>query len=455
VGPLLVRCLLFALTAEPIEANAAVATETRAGEMPLYANQASSSSFVATVITPEASLDYQRSSTTLRLRYFPRFYWQGSGSPDAMIDPLTGRTPAYAGPSGVITMHQAGLSLTTKLRSTTLLTAQAVAAYGTPDYAALPQLLPTAQAALPPVQPVFSATGTGALQADVSRRWQLLFATTVSRFQPVGKPDDVVNAVPIQTSTTVTAAPGFAFQATHLDFVGLTVGTTYVDLPAPPHLNPFTRRTLQEVDASIFIVTPTLTWRRRLARDSELRMGVGASHAENLGTKPVTDGQPTVVPTATAQLIGRLAATDQATLSADLRAGVDDYVDPILAVSGPRLLTSARLTFQTSTAWSASLQADFSTSWAPAPTTASLNMGTVAGQSAVTTNPPPDLTSVSVSLPVRYRVSSHLSIEAGGRYSDRRPSFSSPGGFHQQQLFGYVALTLTTRNEAPNFIRTQ
>ena len=84
MGPLLVRCLLFALTAEPIEANAAVATETRAGEMPLYANQASSSSFVATVITPEASLDYQRSSTTLRLRYFPRFYWQGSGSPDAM-----------------------------------------------------------------------------------------------------------------------------------------------------------------------------------------------------------------------------------------------------------------------------------------------------------------------------------------------------------------------------------
>jgi hypothetical protein len=450
VGPLLVRCLLFALTTEPVEANAAVATETRAGEMPLYANQSSSSSFVATVITPEASLDYQRSSTTLRLRYFPRFYWQASEAADAVAN----QTTAGAGPSGVITMHQAGLSLSTKLRSTTLVTAQAFAAYGTPDYAALPQLLPAGQAVLPSVQKVFSATGTGALQADLSRRWQLLVGAAVSRFQSVGTPDDI-NAIPIQTSTTVSAAPGFAFQATHVDFVGLTVGATYVDLPAPPHLNPFTRRTLQEVDAAIFIVNPMLTWRRKLARDAEMRLGAGASHAEDLGTKNVTGGQPALVPTATAQLLSRLVAADQATLGADLRFVVDDYVDPILAVSGPRVYTSARLTFQTSTAWSASLQADFSTSWASVPPTVSLNTGTAAGQSTVTTNPPPDLTSVSVSLPVRYRVSSHLSIEAGGRYSDRRPSFSSPGGFHQQQLFGYVALTLTTRNEAPNFIRTQ
>jgi hypothetical protein len=443
VGPLLVRCLLFALTANPVEANAAVATETRAGEMPLYANQPSSN-FVATVVTPEASLDYQRSNTTLRLRYFPRFYWQASESADA----VTGQTTAGAGPSGVITMHQAGLSLSTKLQSTTQLTAQAFAAYGTPDYAALPLLLPVGQAVLPAVQRVFSASGTGALQANVSRRWQLLFAATVTRFQPVGTPDDI-NAIPIQTSTSVSAAPGFAFQATHLDFVGLTVGTTYVDLPAPPHLNPFTRRTLQEVDAAILIVNPTLTWRRRLARDSELRMALGASHAEDLGTKNVTSGQPALVPTATAQLTSRLIAEEQATLGLDLRVGVDDYVDPILAISGPRLLTSARLMFQTSTAWSAALQADFSTSWASVPATA-LPAG-VEGPPPI----PPDLTSVFVTLPVRYRVSSHLSIEAGGRYSDRRPSFTAPGGFHQQQLVGYVSLTLTTRNEAPNVIRTQ
>jgi hypothetical protein len=452
VGPLLVRCLLCALTAEPVEANAAVATETRAGEMPLYAN-APSSNFVATVVTPEASLDYQRSNTTLRLRYFPRFYWQASESANA--DPNNNQTTVNAGPSGVITMHQAGLSLSTKLRSTTQVTAQAFAAYGTPDYAALPQLLPAGQAVLPSVQKVLSATGTGALQADLSRRWQLLFGAAVSRFQSVGTPDDI-NAVPIQTSTTVSAAPGFAFQATHVDFVGLTVGATYVDLPAPPHLNPFTRPTLQEVDAAIFIVNPMLTWRRKLARDAELRLGAGASHAEDLGTKNVTGGQPALVPTATAQLLSRLVAAEQATLGADLRFVVDDYVDPILAVSGPRVYTSARLMFQTSTAWSASLQADFSTSWASVPPTVSVpGVSTVPGQPTAPTNAPPDLTSVFVTLPVRYRVSSHLSIEAGGRYSDRRPSFSSGGAFHQQQLFGYVALTLTTRNEAPNVIRTQ
>jgi hypothetical protein len=409
-----VSFLLTLLLADPVDPNVGVAAEVRAGQTPLYAGGASRD-FVAGVLTPQVTLDLREPETSLRLRYFPQLFWERAEGVDR-------RAP--------LILHQASVALSTKPVHSTALSAQALGAYGEPDYAALPQFLGTGQLVLPQVVKIFSLTASAEVQTDLSRRWQLSFIAGGSHFQPLGDqvpaatdPSVPQGVIPLITQTSVSITPGTAYKLTRVDTLGLSASV--MD-------SKFSN------GVQILVANPSFGWRRRLAPGDEIQLGVGLAYARDLGSTKAVSTQGPVIPTGSAEVIWRLLTDGESSLTGDLRAAVDDYVDPILGISGPRFLASARLVLLPRPDWSAALQADFGTVWASS---------TIAGVL-------PDETAASVSLPIRHWLSSHFAFETGARWADRGPAISSGQfAFHQRQTWAYFAFIATTRNEAVTPVR--
>lgn len=411
-----VSFLLMLFLADPVDPNVGLAAEIRAGQTPLYAGGAPRD-FVAGVLTPQASLDVREPDTSLRLRYFPQLFWERAEGIDR-------RAP--------LVLHQASLAFSTKPVRSTSLTAQALSAIGEPDYAALPQLLGTGQLVLPQVVKIFSLTAGAAVQTDLSRRWQVSLLANGSHFQPIGNQTPMVTdpsvapsiAPQFVTQTSGSVTPGTAYKLTRVDTLGVSVSAT-------------DSKFSNGVD--IFVANPSFGWRRRLAPGDEIQLGVGVAYAHDLGTVPAASTQKAVIPTGSAELIWRLLTDGESSLTGDLRAAVDDFIDPVLGISGPRFLTSARLVLLPRPGWSAALQADFGTVWASTPP----------GLSGL-----PDETAASVALPIRHWISNHFAFETGARWADRGPAISSGQfAFHQRQTWAYFAFIATTRNEAVTPVR--
>lgn len=417
-----VGVLLMLLVADPVDVNAGVAVEARGGEMPIVVGRAPEG-FVAGIVTPEASLDVAEPETKLRLTYDPRFFWQKFFSEPADGAPLV--------------LHQATLTLSTKLASTTALALNALSTYGKPDYAALPQILGTGQAVLPDVQDVFSATGGVGLTHDLTRRWQLTFEATATHFQPIGQQVVAANALPLLTQTLVSGMPGATYRLTAIDDLSLLAYVSYATYSE------------QLVGAAgtgirIFLVNPTLTWRRRLEANLDLRLAAGVAYINDFGSTSTTTPVPSVIPTASAELVSRLVAANQSTLTGGLKVGYDEYIDPVLQLAAPRLLASARLVYQPRPELTVGLQADFTAVFVP----------TLQEIDGLPVTQQPDETSLFVTVPVRYRVSNHLALESGLRYGDRGPSFETGDFyFHQRQLWVYVSMTFSTLKDAPPTLR--
>jgi hypothetical protein len=412
LGFLHLNLTLTVLFATPVDVNVGVLGEARAGQTPLIAGTAPRD-FVAGVLTPEASLDVRQPETSLRLGYFPRLFWQkADGVPAA----------------GPLVLHQAALTLASEPTATTRVALQASGSVGEPDYAALPQLLGTGQTVLPAAVKVLSLSASAGVQSDVTRRWQLTFAGTAHRFQPLGEQtpaviDPMAPPVPstILTETSFSAVPGAAFRVTRTDELRFAVGGAFATYSN---------------GVQLLIVNPSLGWRTRLQPGLDLWLTFGLAFPRDLGSRAAAAGQPVAVPTGAAELNCRLMTEGESKLTARFRTGVDEYIDPVLAIAGPRFLGSAAVIFEPHPGWSAALQAELATVWATIPT----SPGGV----------PPDLTSASVALPLRHRLTNHLVIEVGGRWGDRGPALSSSNfEFHQRQTWAYVTLTATTRDAAP------
>ena len=218
--------LLAALVAEPLELNAGLTTEVRAGQSPVLGNQ-DSRAFVATVATPGVEMTAKDGRLDLRVTYFPRLVWQ---SPNALDQ--TGRP---------LVLHQAALALLGRPTARVRLAARAFGAYGQPDYSALPQLIgagagmPPAggvQAAVPEVQTILTLSAGLAVDGDVTRRWKLGFALDGTHFRPITEaalpdPTPGVASLPLlRRQTTITGAPSVVYRLTEHDDLALTVAVT-------------------------------------------------------------------------------------------------------------------------------------------------------------------------------------------------------------------------------------
>jgi hypothetical protein len=425
--PALFALLLAPLLASPFNLDGTVLAEGRAGSSPVIAGKAPET-FVAGILTPQFQAWLHDETLDGRLTYLPRFMWQ---------------TPNNAGyEARPLILHQMSLGLTGRPSSTTDVTARGFGSYGQADYSILPQLIGTAQGALPPVQKIVTASGNVGVQESVSRRLRLTLAGEVMYFRVLGDAptqNATAMAPALPRQSAFDATPGAIYAVTRNDDIWLTATALY-------------GRYANQV--GIESITPLLTWRGRKQSGDELRLSLGVSYARDVGANSIINGGSALLPTATGEIQHSLLVQDAYGLSAHLRLAAEQYVDPILLTTGPRFLASGQLTLTEAPGWSVALQGDFSASTATVTLTPPVLPP--AGAAPVAPNLPrgPDQTAFSVRVPVRRRFSRNCWLEVGGFYGDRGPSLTAPNfQFHQRQLWAYFGLTITTQDVGPLSLR--
>jgi hypothetical protein len=399
------------LVAGAVDLNATVIAETRAGQAPLRADGGQTAGVVG-VLTPGGELAIRRSDLDLRLAYNPRIFW---------------RQPNLLSQLRPLVLHEVSLTLTTRVTSTTALTAAASMSAGEVDYTSLPLVFGMVQAALPPVASILVVTARAGLDVQVSRLTRVGLALEAIHRRSL---DDVgamaASNVFLIAQTGVQAAPYAMTRISRLDTLSFATAVAY-------------RWFDNGVD--FLSVTPQIGWRRLLSATNELRLGAGVTYAHGhygpLGTGPLAGD--TVAPVGSAEVTGLLVRHRGIALQGAAGAMVDYYVDPILTQAQKRLTFTAGLMLSLGARWTVAVQAALGSTLAPL-AAFDLGTGTVTGDR-------PDATSAAVSVPVRYRWADNAILEFGGRWSDRAPHTETAiFGFHQRQLWAYAMLTVTTRD---------
>jgi hypothetical protein len=410
--------LLATLLASPVTLDGTLVAEGRAGSSPQIAGQGTEA-FAGVVVSPQVELSLHDERGEARLAYLPRLVWQ---------------TPNLLGyEARPLVLHQANLALSGRLSSTTDGTASAFGSIGQPDYTVLPQLLGPGQAALPQAQTIVTGRGAAFLQHLLTRRLRLTLGANFSYFKVLDEsaPSSMAPAPGALTpfvalhQTFFAAIPGALYAVTRNDDLLLTAAVsygTYTD------------------DIAIVSVSPQLMWRaRRPPVGDELRLAVGVSYARDSGSRSVLAGGSAFLPMGSAEIVHGLVVEDSVGLHVGARLMVEQYVDPVLAVSGPRATSSGGVMLTLPPSWSFAVQGDV---------TASLRRTALAPANN------PDETSFSLRVPIRHRFSSVAVLEWGALWADRAPAVAAPDfHFHQRQLWAYIALTLTTRDVSPWSIR--
>jgi hypothetical protein len=417
LGPTLL-CVLVTLWSDPVELNAGVTAEVRAGESPVIAQQ-NAQAFVATLVTPTIDLDLKESRGGARLTYYPRLVWQSPNALDRTIRPLL--------------LHQGSLSASVRPTRTTHVAARAFASYGEPDYSILPQLIGASggtvpvgpgQAAVPQVQTIVTFSGSALLEDQVSRRLRVTLGGGATYFRPIGTPTPAPAGAMLpgisflSEQTTATLTPGIVERLTRNDDLGVAINGTY---------------STYSTGIEVALVGPSVSWRARRAAGDELRVELGAAVARDVGAVSAVPGGQAVAPTGSVEALLHLGGEDEYGVWTRLRAAVDEFIDPVLSTVYPRTFVAAQTVLVVAPDWSVGLQADFTTSLrTPSPAMMSL-----------------DETAFSVVVPVRHRFGPSLIAELGGRWGERAPAIAaSDFAFRERQLWVYVSLTADTRARA-------
>ena len=417
------------LTAGVFDVNGIVTTETRAGEAPLFVGDQPRASLVG-VLTPGAELRFLDEGIDLRAGYSLRIFLQETSA----VNP----PPAY--------LHTWTLAATSRVTHRLDFVGGVTVIEGLPDYTYLPSILGAMQTTMPAtlvrVMPIFSAAGNVTLQERSSRTAKLSLALSAAHHRPVGTPSIVSDAAmpgattPTQISlprfTSLTATPGVTFRLSRLDDLVLSTVLEYQYIAglssAPAPGAPASNQSLTS-----YTLVPTVAWRTRLARHSQLEVSAGVAFTHLVAPNPVDHYRED--PVGGVKLEQRLVTRREAVLLTTLEASMIYFLDPVLATTAPRASVAAGLLLALPPYWTVALRALGSS-----PLTAHPLPGAIPG------SPYPDEVIAGLELPVRHYISENLAIEFGGRWTDRSPFFSAPNyGFHQRQLWLYALLTATSR----------
>jgi hypothetical protein len=403
-------------------------SESRAGVAPILPGF-NPQSFVAELLIPRLALELRNPGLVFAAWYSPRFFWEYP-NPSSLTglapnsSAVSDQTPAPNAASEPLILHTFGLTLDARTSRSVRVTAAAGGSIGQPDYTTLPQVLGTVQPTLPSVVELAAANAQAGVVATLSQRWQVSLAGQVSHWQWLDIPPDVSASGAVTSQTSASLEPAGAFRLTVRDLLGLGAAVGWVSY---------------STGNEVLTVTPAVTWKRHLDRDTDLNLRLGLTYARlldsgTLGTMPVLGGGETqaVSPIGSAELIVHLARLDQIMFLGRAFAGVDFYFDPIVGTGQPRGLAAAELTAVSVPSWTVSLRGDFATVLEDVPT--------LPGQI------PPDETAFSVTLAVRRRVTENFYAELGGRWANRGPTLDTPDfRFDQLQLWAYLSLIGTTR----------
>ncbi|MES1171682.1 MAG: hypothetical protein ABUL77_00470 [Bacteroidota bacterium] len=410
-GLLSIAALL--VVAAEIDVNGTVTGEVRVGQGPLVSSQAPRAGVIA-VVTPVGDVMLFRPDLELMLDYGPRIFWREPNG-TARVRPLI--------------LHSSNLSLRARPTQSLSLLGLASGSVGEPDYSALSTYGGSGAAAtLPTVVNLLSLSARVAAVLATTRIWDLGLAVEGAHRRPLGQPpgaDPNIPTVVLPRQTTLRVEPTASAHLTRRDDLLLLSSLSY--------------QTYSN-GAEYLLATAEVGGRRRLTPRFDLRLVAGVAYLKTLGritTMPNAPTPPALRPIGTAELQGRIIRGNNVALSMGTAVRVEYYVDPVLALAVPRGTLSARCSLLLGQDWMASIEGAFSTNISAEP----FALGTDQSQVFETV--------ASVSLPVRHRISHHMVLEFGGRWSDRGSHLrASDFEFRQRQLWAYGMLTWTTRDLA-------
>jgi hypothetical protein len=400
---------LLALLAN-VEAGATVTTEARGGQAPVTAGGRPRVGVAAT-IRPAAEVRLRQDSSRVSLLYSPWVQWR-------YPNPLDVNRP--------LVLHTVSLDGELRPSATSQVGARAGFSAGEADYAVLPQLLGGRPSALPDSVELMVITGALTYLVEMTPRWRLgtelgythrrpLNVTTPPPPDPSLPPDPNQEAADffLSEQNAIQLVPTLAYRLTQVDDLLLETGVAWEKHSSGIELYSF---------------EPRVGWQRRLAPQRMLSLLAGVAYTQDVGERSATGSKHDVSPLAEGRLEGHLWREQQRSLSGAFGVEVEYYVDPVVAAAGPRAVATTGLSLGMGQNWNVGLDAAFGTS---------LKSDPMPGQ--------PDETFVSVALPVRHRVTPHLMMEMGVRYSNRAPHFAADDfEFRQRELWVYLAATATT-----------
>ena len=394
-----------------VQAGAAVTTEGRGGEAPVSPGEDPSASVAAT-IRPAAEVRLRQDSTRVSLVYSPQIHWR-------YPNPLEDNKP--------LVLHTVNLDGEFHPTSISQLGARASFSAGEADYALLPQILGGRPSALPDSLELMVISGGLEYLVELSPRWRLGTVLEYTHRRPLNvdetamPPDPGVPPDPEQASAELFLAkqnvvefvPTLAYRLTPRDDLLLETGVGWEKHSSGIELYRF---------------EPRVGWERRLAPERMLSVLAGVAYTQDVGERSATGSKHDVSPVAEGRLEGHLWREQQRSLSGSFGLQMEYYVDPVVSTAGPRALATTGLSLGMGQNWNVGLDTAFGTS---------LKGDPMPGQ--------PDETFVSLAVPVRHRVTPHLLMEMGVRYTNRAPHFGADDfKFHQRELWVYLAATATT-----------
>ncbi len=387
---------LCALLLAIAEVQVGARAEVRGGEAPPLAGQAPEGTARST-LEPEAGLQVRTHGSRFRLHYGPR---------------LTFRAPALPGSEQPLLLHVLGAEAESRLSRGVRALGDAQTSFGDVDYASLGQTLGTSQGALPTITRLLTVGGGATVEVREVQRWILQSRLAATHQRPLDSGTPMTGAT-LQDSTFIEASQSARHRLTRRN--DLTLRASASD-----------QRLSSGLD--VLALSPEVSWQARLSRAHTLDVGGGVVFARAI-SRPAGAGQPDVAsPVLHAALQSRTRPARGLALESEIGAAATWFLDPVLVTSLTRGTVGARV--------AATFRRDLSVS-ASAQLATSLTQNPLPGE--------PDETVLRAELPVRYRISPSLTVEVGGRYSDRgRHLLASSIGLHQRELWAYAQLIATT-----------
>jgi hypothetical protein len=409
--------------ADPALLNAGAVVEARGGQAPLLPGEAPRAA-VASVVTPAAMLELDNPGTTFQLQYRPRLFW---------------RYPNISDETRPLVWHTLEATFIDRLSHTLEWRARGSGSVGELDYSALRTIVGPGQSALPQVTRYLQSEAGTQVLWQPSRAWRLdqtlsglyrrpLDSTALPAVTPApGLPTDGAPPPPPEaTAAPAAEAPHFVLPR---EAVVDWLARAAYSVTARGQLVLFEDLSYHDLSTGMRILAfiPALGWRQTFGSMHALTALGGAAITPQLHAGRTGAPAPSLV-----SPVGDLAwdtraegALDDRGFELHLELAVDWYLDPVLERGSPRGRALASVGRPIGRDWLVRLDGGFATELTAEP---------YPGE--------PDQTVVSAAVPVRYRVSPQLAVEAGVRYSNRGPHLAAPDfKLHQREIWGFVSIT--------------
>lgn len=432
--PGLACCLLaaFISSASVVEAAAGVDGEVAAGRAPVQLTGPEENSLTFTLV-PGLGLRLRSVANTLSLSYTPRIFY---------------RVPNQLNVDRPLVLHQLQLNDTLLTSRNMAWASTAGVSIGELDYTASNLVFaPGSSAVRTSVVDIVRAEGQTGFTLELTRRFRWTASVSGEYTTPLnvddtptappvtGEGDNLSNVVggTVPESAQVSGKSSFSYAVSRNDRLAVNGEVTYQWFP----------------DTGRFLLlSPDLSWERRLSRQSTLALSGGFAYVITLATPDGSDPGDAIGGTGSIQFNSELHRARNLRVSTSFGAGVDWFFDPIAGTSQPRASVDAGTNIDIGREWSIGPNAAFYSVLRGYGTTvgaAATGPDGMVSPTPVDTQPiTPDATQLRLEIPFTYRVTDFVALNFGARGSLRGRSLTQDDFQlgERYEIWAFFGLTL-------------